>query len=81
MRVIIVKLKLLLVFILVFCWASLAFSQGTTPNSLKEGKTGLLFEETSYDFGILDSDSVVSHVFKFKNISNDTIKINRVQTH
>jgi hypothetical protein len=38
----------------------------------------LIFEEQSFDFGKLDSDTLVTHLFKFKNISADTININNV---
>ncbi len=38
------------------------------------------FAETSYDFGTALQDTQVKHVFKFKNIGTDTLKIAQVKT-
>lgn len=38
------------------------------------------FEESSYDWGTVQQGSKVKHVFKFKNIGTDTLRIARVKT-
>lgn len=38
------------------------------------------FEETSHNFGKVSPDSIVYHVFDFKNTGDDTLKIFRVGT-
>ncbi len=40
----------------------------------------MLFAETSYDFGTALQNSEVKHVFKFKNIGSDTLRISDVKT-
>ena len=64
--------------ILVFCWAAIGLSQETKSDSVEEIKSGLVFSELEYDFGIVKTDTVLSHIFTFKNASADTIKINKV---
>lgn len=38
------------------------------------------FEETSYDFGTVPQGTAVKHVFKFKNVGTDTLRIAQVKT-
>lgn len=38
------------------------------------------FEETSFDFGTVAQGTAVKHVFKFKNVGTDTLKIEKVKT-
>ena len=39
---------------------------------------GLIFNESKYDYGVVEVDSIVTHIYTFKNASRDTIKINKV---
>jgi len=41
-------------------------------------KSHLKFTEDSFDFGVLTTDSLVTHVFNFKNTGPDTIEIHNV---
>lgn len=72
-----VRFKYIL-FLLIVSMAGSGFAQegmrvvGTRP--------ALEFSETEYDFGTLTTDSVITHVFAFKNVSFDTIKIEKVGT-
>jgi len=75
------NLKKISVLFLVFLWVTAAYSQTDEPDTTERTGPALVFSETTYDFGILQSDSVVSHIFTFRNTSEDTIKINRVSTH
>jgi hypothetical protein len=38
------------------------------------------FGETSYDFGTAAQNTAVKHLFKFKNVGTDTLKITQVKT-
>jgi hypothetical protein len=38
------------------------------------------FEESSFDWGTVQQGSQVKHIFKFKNVGSDTLKIDRVKT-
>jgi hypothetical protein len=38
------------------------------------------FAETSYDFGTAAQNTAVKHLFKFKNVGTDTLKITQVKT-
>ncbi|MDZ7269152.1 MAG: DUF1573 domain-containing protein [candidate division KSB1 bacterium] len=38
------------------------------------------FVETSYDFGSAAQNTTVKHIFKFKNVGSDTLKITQVKT-
>ena len=44
------------------------------------GESGarLVFEEENYDFGEIEQGVVLTHVFNFENIGEDTLKISRV---
>ena len=68
-----------LLFSLILCWAVAGFSQEQGIKVLWD-RPGLVFSEMEYDFGIVKSDTVVTHVYTFKNVSSDTIKINKVGT-
>ena len=38
------------------------------------------FAETSYDFGTAAQNAAVKHIFKFKNVGTDTLRITQVRT-
>ncbi len=56
---------------------SFAFAQDSTK-AVKGPK--IQFAETSYDFGTAAQNTAVKHVFKFKNVGTDTLKITQVKT-
>jgi hypothetical protein len=57
---------------------SIGISQEVQSYFIEEVKSGLVFSELEYDFGTVNPDTVLNHVFTFKNASSDTIKINKV---
>ncbi|MBN1408572.1 MAG: DUF1573 domain-containing protein [Calditrichaceae bacterium] len=67
-------------FILIFFAVSNASAQIQDSNLLDQPKSGLAFDHMEYDFGIVKSDTIVTHVYTFKNVSLDTIRINQVGT-
>lgn len=69
-----------LVFFLTLFLAGTLSAQEENSNSVKEIKPGLVFSEMAYDFGTIKSDTIISHIYKFENVSPDTIKINKVGT-
>ena len=44
----------------------------------REQGARLVFEEENYDFGEIEQGVVLTHVFNFENIGEDTLKISRV---
>ena len=68
--------------ITVSCLASflllLMMSCAHTCSQQREGPF-LLLEESSFDFGQIESGAVVAHVFKFQNCGTDTLRIKRVR--
>jgi hypothetical protein len=40
----------------------------------------LAFEEETFDFGTIEPGTIAEHVFKFKNIGQDTVYIKRVSS-
>ena len=68
--------SLILVSVMVLS-GNVVFAQDST-NAAQGPK--IKFAETSYDFGTALQDTQVKHVFKFKNVGNDTLKIAQVQT-
>ncbi len=68
-----------ILYFLILCWAINGFSQ-IEDIKIIEIKSGLEFSEMEYNFGTIKSDSVVTHIYSFKNVSLDTIKINKVGT-
>jgi hypothetical protein len=54
-----------------------ALAQDST-NGAKGPK--IQFKETSYDFGTAAQNTAVKHLFKFKNVGTDTLKITQVRT-
>lgn len=40
----------------------------------------LEFKEESFDFGLVSNDTLLQHVFEFKNTGNDTLRILRVRS-
>jgi hypothetical protein len=69
-----------LLFFLILCWTAFGYAQQVDSSSAPDIKPGLIFSEMEYDFGTIKSDSIVSHVYTFKNTTLDTIKINKVGT-
>ena len=51
------------------------FAQSTVPTS----DAILVFEEENYDFGEVNNDTVLTHVFKFQNTGTDTLFIKGVR--
>jgi len=63
----------------IFIWLFFVFVNTTFSQVDDQEKYfNLIFEKHSFDFGKLESDTSVSHLFKFKNISVDTINIHNV---
>ena len=58
--------------------AMLTLSCAHTCSQQAEGPL-LVLEEESYDFGKIEENSVVAHVFKFQNCGSDTLHIQRVR--
>ncbi len=46
----------------------------------REPGARLVFEEENYDFGKIEQGVVLTHVFSFENIGEDTLKISRVHS-
>ena len=51
------------------------FAQNSVPTS----DAILVFEEETYDFGEVNNDTVLTHVFKFQNTGTDTLFIKGVR--
>jgi hypothetical protein len=73
------KLRYLLLFLSLFLAGTLS-AQEENSSSIREIKPGLVFNEMEYNFGIIKSDTIISHIYQFENVSPDTIKINKVGT-
>lgn len=65
------------------CSCSFALAQeegeGATNGSTVKGPK-IQFAETSFDFGTVAQGTAVKHVFKFKNVGTDTLRIEQVKT-
>lgn len=61
-------------FLILFIFYGGSFAQDVEHHNYNQ----LHFAQEVYDFGILTSDSSVSHVFHFKNMGADTIQIYNV---
>jgi hypothetical protein len=61
-------------FLLVFGWMTILAAQ----NQPQGKSVGLAFNQESYDFGRITPDSVLYHVFHFKNTGTDTVHIYNV---
>ncbi len=48
-------------------------------NSSNKPNAKLVFEEENYDFGEVNNDTVLTHVFKFENSGTDTLFIKSVK--
>ena len=57
-----------------------AFAQETAKTQEAAPGPKMQFVETSYDFGTVAPGTAVKHVFKFKNVGTDTLRIERVKT-
>ena len=67
-------------FVLIFTFASIVYAQTQDSSASDLVKPALEFDHTEYDFGSVNSDTAVTHVYTFRNVSSDTIKINKVGT-
>ncbi|HDJ24153.1 MAG TPA: DUF1573 domain-containing protein [Candidatus Aminicenantes bacterium] len=68
-------LKKLSLIALVLAWGGLS-----SPALAAKKGPRLFLQEKSYDFGEVQEGKVVTHVFIFKNIGDETLVINRVRT-
>ncbi len=60
-----------------------ALAQEGANGDKKESETKgakMQFQESTYDFGTVAQGSAVKHVFKFKNVGTDTLRIEQVKT-
>jgi hypothetical protein len=48
-------------------------------NTSEKSDASIVFEEEKFDFGDVNSDSVLTHVFKFENTGTDTLFIRSVR--
>jgi hypothetical protein len=48
-------------------------------NTSTKSNASIVFEEDSYDFGEVSTDTVLTHVFKFENTGTDTLFIKSVR--
>jgi hypothetical protein len=60
--------------------AVLAFALSAAQADDKTKGPKIKLAETSYDFGTAVQGSQVKHIFKFKNVGTDTLKIEQVKT-
>lgn len=73
-----IKLKHFLIF-LILSWAAIGYCQQKDSIGTENlPGPGLVFNEPKHDFGVVVVDSIVTHIYTFKNASRDTIKINKV---
>ena len=66
------------VVILSFVFISLILFIQVCQDLPREPGARLVFEEEKYDFGKVEQGVVLTHVFDFENIGEDTLKISRV---
>lgn len=66
--------------ILMFVFISLILFMQVCRDISREPGARLVFEEENYDFGEIEQGVVLTHVFNFKNIGEDTLKISRVHS-
>jgi hypothetical protein len=60
---------------------ALSFNFALAQDSTKAVKgPKIQFAETSYDFGTAAQNTAVKHLFKFKNVGTDTLRITQVKT-
>src|SRR5262245_48579317 len=60
-----------------------SFAQEGTTDAKKENEVKgakMQFKESDFDFGTVAQGSAVKHVFKFKNVGTDTLRIEQVKT-
>ncbi len=70
-------------FLLVFCLFSACDKMGNSHSlSTGDGSNGpvITFDESSFDFGVIEPGAVVSHIFKFKNTGKLPLIIKDVTT-
>lgn len=74
------KLKILLIFFLVIVLAVYGFFKAV-PKEDNEGiGPRINISPQSFDFGEVDYGETVEHIFKVKNLGNESLKINRIST-
>ena len=57
-----------------------AFAQDSTKAAKAVEGPKIQFAETNFDFGKAMQSTAVKHIFKFKNVGTDTLKITQVKT-
>lgn len=75
----------LILFACVFVWAQQSTSNQNAKSSPDEKEAGLSrakisFSETLWDFGYVPKTGKVSHIYKIKNVGEDTLVIVKVRT-
>ena len=68
------------IIVLLFVFISLILFMPGCGDIPREPGARLVFEEENYDFGEIEQGIVLTHVFNFKNIGEDTLKISRVHS-
>ena len=63
-----------------FVFISLILIIQVCQNLPREPGARLVFEEEKYDFGKVEQGVVLTHIFDFENIGEDTLKISRVRS-
>lgn len=66
--------KRIIYFLIIGGWMTIVAAQ----NQPRVKSVGLAFDQDFYDFGRITPDSVLYHVFHFKNVAADTIYIYNV---
>jgi len=65
----------------VFCAVILVnCSASDSKQAVASSVVSVRFEEERYNFGKITQGTVVEHIFKFTNVGNDTLVIDRVET-
>ena len=65
------RMRVIYAFWLAFLLGAVSRNQAVHPS--------IKFTETEFDFGELNQNVSVTHVFKFYNVGNDTLVINKVK--
>ncbi|MCK4558390.1 MAG: DUF1573 domain-containing protein [Calditrichia bacterium] len=67
--------------LVVFIFSMMILLQGNliNQNSSNKPNAKIVFEEEEFDFGEVNNDTVLTHVFKFENSGTDTLFIKNVQ--
>ena len=68
-------ISILVLIAFIFLFQATLLAQNKTPTS----DASIVFEEEKYDFGEVSNDTLLAHVFKFKNTGTDTLFIKGVR--